>query len=308
MSITTTFTEGKTLTVKRTLNAPRELVWEVWTKPEHIVQWWGPVGFTTTSQQMDMQAGGNWRFIMHGPDGMDYPNKIIFIEVIKPGKLVYRHSGDDDTEPVNFHVTVTFEADGNRTQLTMQSIFSSAEELERVNKVYGAIQGGIDTVNRLDEYLVNIKTGYQTGFTVHTTAESIFLSLTTKINEWWTNEMEGTAFNSNDIFTVRFGNTFKTFQVEEMIPNKKIIWKCIAAYIDVTEIENKSEWLETKIIWEIIQTAEATQLNMIHYGLTPSFDCYDICEKGWIKFINSLKNLLTTGKGMPYKKVESITA
>ncbi len=157
MSNTITTAVGKTLTVKRTLNAPRELVWETWTKPEHIVQWWGPVGFTTTSQQMDVKTGGTWRFIMHGPDGRDYLNKIIFIEVVKPERLTYKHAGDDETEPVSFHVTVTFEAAGNKTNLTMHSIFESAEELDRLNREYGAIQGATDTMNRLGEYIINMK-------------------------------------------------------------------------------------------------------------------------------------------------------
>ena len=307
MSITTTIVEGKTLTVKRTLNAPRELVWEVWTKPEHIIHWWGPVGFTTTSRKMDLQPGGTWQFMMHGPDGRDYPNKIIFMEVAKPERLTYRHAGGDDTEPVSFHVTVTFDADGSKTNLTMHSVFESAEALDRVNREYGAIQGAVDTVNRLDDYLVYIKTGYQSSIVVHTSAAAIFTSLTTKIHEWWTESIEGSAKNSNDWFTVRFGNTFKAFEVEEIIPDKKIIWKCIDARIDMPSLENKSEWTGTKIVWEMYPENGSTKLEMIHYGLTPSFECYEICENGWLQFLDSLKNFLSTGKGMPYRKKESIT-
>lgn len=65
---------------------------------------------------------------MHGPDGRDYPNRIIFLEVLQPERLVYKHSGDADTEPVNFQVTVVFEADGHKTNLRMQSVFTSAED------------------------------------------------------------------------------------------------------------------------------------------------------------------------------------
>jgi len=150
----TTIIKGKELIVSRLLNAPVKLVWEVWTKPEHIVNWWGPVGFITTDKGMDVQAGGKWNFMMHGPDGTDYPNRIVFIEVIPYEKLVYKHSGDADTEPVNFHVTVTFEAVNNKTSLTMHSIFSSAEELERLNREYGAIEGAKDTINRLFDYVI----------------------------------------------------------------------------------------------------------------------------------------------------------
>jgi uncharacterized protein YndB with AHSA1/START domain len=148
---------GKNLIVTRQLNAPRELVFEAWTDPAHLAHWYGPNGFTITTHEIDVKAGGVWKFMMHGPDGRDYPNKIIFSEVVKPEKLVYHHAGDDDTEPVSFHVTVTFEVEEGKTRLTMNSDFGSAEELERVDKEYGAIEGGKQTITRLAEYLLSIQ-------------------------------------------------------------------------------------------------------------------------------------------------------
>jgi uncharacterized protein YndB with AHSA1/START domain len=94
---------------------------------------------------------------MHGPDGRDYPNKIIFLEVEKPNRLVYKHSDDGETEPVNFHVTVTFEQESDKTKLTMHSVFESAAELERVNREYGAIEGAKQTVERLEQYLQTLQ-------------------------------------------------------------------------------------------------------------------------------------------------------
>ena len=146
-------TTNRELSITRLLNAPRELVWEVWTKAEHIANWWGPVGFTTTTHEMNVKPGGMWRFMMHSPDGRDYPNKIVFIEVVKPELLVYNHTGEDETEDIRFHVTVNFEKQGNKTKLTMRSMFESEEELIRVVKEYGAEEGMKQTVNRLEEYL-----------------------------------------------------------------------------------------------------------------------------------------------------------
>ena len=146
-------TANRELSITRLLNAPPELVWEVWTKPEHIANWWGPVGFTTTTHEMNVKPGGVWRFMMHGPDGRDYPNKIVFIEVVKPERLVYNHTGEEETENVRFHVTVNFEKQGNKTKLTMRSLFESEEEFIRVMKEYGAEEGMKQTVNRLEEYL-----------------------------------------------------------------------------------------------------------------------------------------------------------
>jgi uncharacterized protein YndB with AHSA1/START domain len=146
-------TASRELSITRLLNAPQELVWEVWTRPEHITHWWGPIGFSVTTHEMSLQPGGVWRFMMHGPDGRDYPNKIVFIEVKKPELLVYKHTGEEETEDVRFHVTVNFEKQGNKTKLTMHSLFDSPEELERVEREYGAKEGMVQTVSRLEEYL-----------------------------------------------------------------------------------------------------------------------------------------------------------
>jgi uncharacterized protein YndB with AHSA1/START domain len=155
--MTTTQVEGKEIIISRVLNAPAALVWEVWTKPEHVINWWGPNGFTTTSQSMDLRPGGVWRFMMHGPDGTDYPNKIVFLEIVPPEKLVYKHSDDGETTSINFHVSVTLENMGSKTRLTMRSVFESAAELERLNREYGAIEGGKQHVGRLEEYLTKMQ-------------------------------------------------------------------------------------------------------------------------------------------------------
>src|SRR5262245_9107115 len=78
---------------QREFDAPRALVFEVWTDPKHLAQWWGPQGFTTTTSAFDMRVGGVWRFVMHGPDGRDYQNRITFDEIVKPERIRYHHGG-----------------------------------------------------------------------------------------------------------------------------------------------------------------------------------------------------------------------
>ncbi len=146
-------TTDRELVITRILNAPRDLVFRTWTDPKQVAKWWGPNGFTNTIQEMDVRSGGVWRFIMHGPDGTNYKNKIVFIEVLKPERLVYQHVREEETESINFHVTVTFEKQGDKTRLTMRSLFESAAEFERVNKEYGATEGAHQTMDRLEEYL-----------------------------------------------------------------------------------------------------------------------------------------------------------
>jgi uncharacterized protein YndB with AHSA1/START domain len=136
----------------RVFDAPRELVFKAWSDPQHLAQWWGPHGFTTTTHAMEFKPGGVWRFVMHGPDGRDYPNKITFVEIVPPQRIVYEHGGDKDVEPVNFKVTVTFDAEGSRTRLTMRMVFPSAAAREFTVKTYGAIEGLHQTLGRLAEY------------------------------------------------------------------------------------------------------------------------------------------------------------
>jgi uncharacterized protein YndB with AHSA1/START domain len=145
---------NRELVFERMLNAPRELVWEVWTNPDHLAKWWGPNGFSLTTQNMNVNQDGVWKFIMHGPDGRDYPNKIRFLEVTKPERLVYRHEDDIDTEPVSFGVTVLFEAVGKKTKLSMRMLFESAEDLVRVSREYGAIEGAHQTLTRLENLVI----------------------------------------------------------------------------------------------------------------------------------------------------------
>jgi len=79
--------------ISRVYDAPRDLVWEAMTDPKHVVHWWGPRGFSTTTEVMDVRPGGTWKHVMRGPDGTEYPNKSIFVEVVKPERLVYTHGG-----------------------------------------------------------------------------------------------------------------------------------------------------------------------------------------------------------------------
>jgi uncharacterized protein YndB with AHSA1/START domain len=140
----------------RVFDAPRDLVFSVWTDPKHLAQWWGPHGFTTATSSFDMRPGGVWRFVMHGPDGRDYQNRITFEEIVPPERIVYRHGGDEEVEPVRFTTTVSFEDIGGKTRITMRLDFPSAAERDRVNKEYGADKGLAQTLARLEQHVVKM--------------------------------------------------------------------------------------------------------------------------------------------------------
>ena len=140
-------TQDRELRLVRTLSAPIDLVWEVWTKPKHIAQWWGPNGFTNTITTMDLVPGGHWHLVMHGPDGTDYVNKSKFIEIIEFKRISYEH--------FNPHIiaTIDFEADGERTHLSWHMLFDSAAVFQAVVKAHNAGEGLKQNVDKLQVYL-----------------------------------------------------------------------------------------------------------------------------------------------------------
>lgn len=143
---------GRELRIIRTFKAPLELVWEVWSKPEHIAKWWGPNGFTNTIDTMDFQEGGEWKFTMHGPDGTNFPNRSIFKEIIPHQKIVFEHFNP------HFITTVIFNAKGEETEINWSLLFDSAEMFDIVVKAHKAADGLKQNIEKLGEYLHTLPT------------------------------------------------------------------------------------------------------------------------------------------------------
>jgi uncharacterized protein YndB with AHSA1/START domain len=145
-------TSDRELIMTRLLDAPRELVWEVWTNPEHIKHWWGPNGFTNSIDKMEVKPGGAWEFIMHGPDGTDYKNRSIFREIVKPEKIIYEHVNAPK------HVTtITFTEEGKKTLLKWHMLFESKEQFDQVVKTFKADEGLKQNGVKLENYLAKMK-------------------------------------------------------------------------------------------------------------------------------------------------------
>ncbi|HSQ43715.1 MAG TPA: SRPBCC domain-containing protein [Ginsengibacter sp.] len=148
-------TADRELRLSRLLNAPIDLVWEVWTNADHIKNWWGPNGFTNTISKIDMKKGGEWNLIMHGPDGTDYKNKSIFKEIVKHKKIVYEHVSGP-----KFLATIEFEPQGEKTFLKWHMLFQSKEEFIQTVKTFKADEGLKQNVDKLGHYLqtqINIR-------------------------------------------------------------------------------------------------------------------------------------------------------
>lgn len=140
----------------RLLQAPIELVWEVWTNPEHFKKWWGPTGFTLTIHSMEVEAGKFLNSIMHGW-GRDFQNMVEYVEVIRPTLLAYKLKGE--REDYDFSVRISFESVENKTLMVMESTFKSREIIEELNLKVNAIESGKQTLNRLENYLQTLGSG-----------------------------------------------------------------------------------------------------------------------------------------------------
>lgn len=114
--------EAREIVTTRVFDAPRELVFDAWLDPEKLARWWGPNGFTNTFEVFEPRPGGVWRFTMHGPDGTDYANDIVFVEVTRPERIVLDH-----ISVPRFRISASFEALGGRTKLTFRQLFESAD-------------------------------------------------------------------------------------------------------------------------------------------------------------------------------------
>lgn len=148
----------------RLYDAPRELVYQAWTTPAHIERWWGPNGFATFVYQMDVKPGGVWKLVMRAPDGKAFDNRLVFVEVVKNEKLVYKHEPDAQSEQASFEVTVTFTVRGAaQTEVTMRMLFPSNAERERNESTYHSLEGGIQMMERLAQHLDDAQTGRTLG-------------------------------------------------------------------------------------------------------------------------------------------------
>lgn len=138
------------------MKAPIKLIWDAWTQPEHIMNWWGPRGFTTTIHEMDLQEGGEWKMTLHGPDGTNYPNRSIFKEVDPFKKIVFEHFNP------HFITTILFGSKGEETAIDWTMLFETVKMRNIVIKTHKADKGQKENVERLEQYLSQLRSGSKT--------------------------------------------------------------------------------------------------------------------------------------------------
>jgi uncharacterized protein YndB with AHSA1/START domain len=138
------------LVLTRVFDAPREVVFKLWTDKKHVAQWWGPRGFRTTIREMDVRPGGRWRYAMRAPNGYDYPFDGVFVEVVEPERLVFDGAIHGDPSQ-SVWTEVTFAESEGKTKVTVRQVYSFESSATR-----GALVGWNQQFDRLLEYLLRL--------------------------------------------------------------------------------------------------------------------------------------------------------
>ena len=148
-------TADREIAISRVISAPRELVFEAFTEVRHLSRWWGPEGFTTTTRAFEFRVGGEWDFVMHGPDGTDYQEWISWTEIAPPERIALLH-GESRDDPNSFESVLTFVPDGAATRIEMRTAFPTKELRDEAVEKYHAIEGGQQTLSNLAAYVTEI--------------------------------------------------------------------------------------------------------------------------------------------------------
>jgi uncharacterized protein YndB with AHSA1/START domain len=151
-----TWALDREIVLTRVFAAPREMVFQAWTDPKQVTQWFGPQGFKTETLEIDIRVGGRWRFIWTAPDGTKYDNRMVFLQVVSPRLLEFDYGSDLDDDPARFRTTITFDAQSDgKTVVTMRQLHPTAEQREGTI-AFGAVEIGFGTLDKLAEHLARM--------------------------------------------------------------------------------------------------------------------------------------------------------
>ncbi len=142
---------------------------------------------------------------------------------------------------------------------------------------------------------------YNTTILVNQTPKEVFDAIN-NVRGWWSQNIKGGTEKLNDEFSYKYKDVHHCkMKLVEVIPDQKVVWLVTDNYFNF--LKDQSEWKGTKIIFEITRKGNQTQMHFTHEGLTPEYECYQICFDAWTDYIqNSLRNLITIGKGTPNPK------
>jgi len=280
--------EKQSFVIERIYEAPVSNVWKAITQVEFLRQWYFEI------PEFKPEVGFEFSFESNGPCEYARMHLCKVTEVVKEKKLAYswRYEGFEGSSLVSFEL----QAEGGKTRLRLrhEGLETFPANLVRDKNFPSGWTWLIGTS------LANLFGGspnYQASFTAPVMAMEAFDAIN-RVSEWWTNSVEGSSEALGDEFTVRFGDTFVTMKIVESIAEKKVVWlvtDCLLHWL-----QDKKEWLGTRMVFELIPENGATTVSMTHEGLVPQVECYENCETGWNFYIKeSLRRLVTEKKGAP---------
>jgi uncharacterized protein YndB with AHSA1/START domain len=148
------YAKNRTLTLKKVFNASVKLVWEAWTNPEHVVQWWAPKGMKINVIEHDFKVGGRWKYSMPMPDGNLFISEGEYLEIEQYKKIVTTADFKPMTEGVETHVQ--FEEDNDKTNFTF-SVVHATEEYRNQQEKMGFYNGWGSAFDRLESFVGTLK-------------------------------------------------------------------------------------------------------------------------------------------------------
>ena len=311
-------TDKPIIITTRVINAPRDLVYKVLTDPNHIAEFWGPNGFTNTIKSMDVKPGGQWLFTMHGPDGTDYPNRIIYRTVEPPRLLTFDHDNGGDGEfDHKFIGEIELWDEAGKTRIELRVIENSMQARDAIAGY--AVEGGRQNLDRLAAHLDVLQAAPRDAFIISrsfpVSKERLYQACTNKdeLLGWFSPagaktikvEMDfrpgGTFFYGNQMpdGSVIYGKALYV----EIVPNERVVYyNCFADehgnIISHPMVPTWPKQLHTTFLF----TAEGE--NNSHFTVIWNYDGTDLTQKatftgaiagmrgGWTGTLDGLTNYL----------------
>jgi len=282
------------IVIEKVFEVPVKRLWKALTD-KHELQYW-----FFNLQGFKAEPGNKFQFMGGHDPNIQYRHLCEVLEVVPLKKLSF--SWKYEGYPGESRVCFELWDQGGFTRLRLTHSGIGSFPMENPDFALHNFDEGWNQI--LGESLSNYfkKENFELKLEITALPENVFNALIHKIPYWWSEIFEGSADQTGESFTVRFGpSIFKTCRVDELIQNQIVIWYVTGTYLDIPGLKNKQEWLDTTIVWELRPNLENTSVRLVHLGLNAGIECFEICQAGWKQFCGSLKSFCEQGQGSPFK-------
>jgi uncharacterized protein YndB with AHSA1/START domain len=290
-------TQDRQLVSVRVVNVSREHVFRAWTQPQYMAQWWGPGGFTNTFEKFEPVEGGTWKFIMHGPNGGNYPNESRFVEVSQT-RIIIQH-----VSPPHFHLVASFEEiNGSKTRITFRQVFETVSECEKV-KMF-AVEANEQNLDRLEMVLKATTAEKKLLFTGNYKVKpaEVFSAWVTEeiLKAWWgphgfTNPVCKIDPRAGGSLLIHMqspdGMVFPTHGYYHLVKQPLLLVFTTSAFADDRGVDQ----LENLNTVELKETGSGTELSLLIEVIRSNATAdkeIDAMEEGWRQSLDKLARIL----------------